>query len=370
MGTSLIKVLLLIPTLDRSGAEKQFTLLAKGLHDRGFDVRAVALTRGGPYEQSLREAGVPVEVLFKRWKLDPAALWKLRRIVRSWKPDILHSWLFAANASARLVAGRKKKRPKVLVSERCVDTWKSGWQLALDRRQVGRTTRLIANSQSVAEFYRQHGFPQERIVVIPNGVDCTEDEAADRKQILAELGVPAGSRIVGSVGRLARQKRVGDLVWAMQLLRQITDRVYFLVIGDGPERDRAERLARHMGCDHLMRFLGHRSDASRFFRCMDVFWLGSNFEGMSNSIMEAMAAGVPVVATNIAANRELVTDGETGYLVEVGDCVGFAQFTDRLLADPETARRFGEAGRERMQREFSVEQMIQRHAALYREVVG
>jgi glycosyltransferase involved in cell wall biosynthesis len=369
MGASVIKVLLVIPTLDRSGAEKQFSLLATGLPQRGFDVRTVALTRGGPYEQPIREAGIPLDILHKRWKLDPATLWKLRRIVRSWKPDILHSWLFAANASVRLVAGRKNL-PKVIVSERCVDTWKSGWQLALDRRQIRRTTRMIANSNSVAEFYVEHGFPPEGIVVIPNGVEAAGPNACEREKILAELDIPAGSRIVGSVGRLARQKRVCDLVWAMQLLRQLTDRVYFVVVGDGPERYRAERLARHMGCDHLMRFVGHRSDASRFFASMDVFWLGSDFEGMSNSVMEAMAAGVPVVATNIPPNRELVTPGETGFLVDVGDCVGIAQFTDRLLADREKSQAFGNAGRDRMQREFSVEQMIDRHAALYRDVAA
>jgi glycosyltransferase involved in cell wall biosynthesis len=99
------------------------------------------------------------------------------------------------------------------------------------------------------------------------------------------------------------------------------------------------------------------------------FWLASDFEGMSNSIMEAMAAGVPVVATDIPPNRELVVDGETGYLVKVGDCVGINQFTDRLLGDPAKLQQMGEAGRERMRSNFSIEKMVDAHVQLYREVM-
>lgn len=365
----MIKILLLIPTLDRSGAEKQFALLATGLPRNEFEVYAAALTRGGPYEQPLREAEIPTAILHKRWKFDPVTLWRLWRLVRQLQPDVLHSWLFAANAYSRFVAGGGL-RPKVLVSERCVDTWKSGWQLALDRRQISRTTRLIANSQGVAEFYGEHGFPAERIVVIPNGVEIPDGKSVERDKQWAEFDIPPGSRIVGYVGRLARQKRVHDLVWAMQLLRQLTDRVYFLAVGDGPERGRLERLARHMGCDHLVRFVGHRADASRLIGLMNVLWLASDFEGMSNSVLEAMAAGVPVVASDIPTNRELVVDGETGYLVRVGDSIGFAQFSDRLLADPKTACRMGSAGRERVRQQFNVPKMIERHAELYRQVVA
>ena len=365
----MIKVVLLIPTLDRSGAEKQFALLATRLPRDEFDVRAVALTRGGPYESLLRESGVPLVILGKRWKFDPGALWRLKKILDAERPDILHAWLFAANASARLLAGRAP-RPRVIVSERCVDTWKSGWQLWIDRRQISRTARLVGNSQAVADFYRQVGFPGEKLVVIPNGVEIPEPATADRDERLREFDIPPGSRVVGYVGRLAPQKRLADLIWSMQLLRQLTDRVYFLIVGDGPERESLARLARHMGCDHLVRFAGHRDDTAQLVGLFNVFWLASEFEGMSNSVMEAMAAGVPVVATDIPPNRELVMDGQTGHLVKVGDSVGFAQFADRLLADPEQARRMGDAARSRMRDEFSIDKMVAAHAALYRDVVG
>ena len=365
----MVKVVLVIPTLDRSGAEKQFTLLATGLPREEFDIHAVALTRSGPYAEPLQAAGIPLTILNKRLRFDPIALWKLRTLVRRLNPDVLHSWLFAANAACRLIAGRQP-RPQVVVSERCVDSWKSGWQLRLDRRQIRRTTRLVANSPGVADFYRNLGVPNDKLTVIPNGIEIPAEPVTGREAVLEELDIPPGTRIVGYVGRLARQKRVRDLVWAMQLLKQLNERVCLLIIGDGPERRRLEDLARHLNCDHLIRFTGHREDAGRLIRLMNVFWLASDFEGMSNSVMEAMAAGVPVIASDIPPNRELVRDGETGYLVEVKDAVGFAQFTDRILADDTLASRLGTAGQQRMRQHFSVAGMVEAYAQLYRNLVG
>jgi glycosyltransferase involved in cell wall biosynthesis len=362
-----IKLVLLIPTLDRSGAEKQFTLLATRLPRDEFNVHAVALTRSGPYESVLRDAGVRLTTLNKRLRVDPIALWRLKSLIDAERPDILHSWIFAANAYGRLVAGGAS-RPKVIVSERCVDSWKSGWQLFIDRKQIGRTTRLIGNSASVAEFYRDLGVPAEKITVIPNGVEI-DGTPVDRDRLLAEFQIPRGSRVIGFVGRLAPQKRVHDIIWAMQLLQQLTDRVYLLIVGEGPDRNDLIALARHVGCDHLVRFVGYRRDAAKLIGLCNVFWLASEFEGMSNSVMEAMAAGVPVIATDIPPNRELVVDGKTGYLVGVGDSVGMAQFTDRILADPSLAQQLGAAGRERMRSEFSIDRMVSAHAELYREVL-
>lgn len=364
----MIKLLLLIPTLDRSGAEKQLTLLATRLPRDEFDVRVVALTRGGPYAEELADHHVPVTVLGKRFKFDPVAFLKLRRLLRDEPPDVLHTWLFAANAYGRLAAGSKPRFP-ILVSERCVDTWKSGWQLRLDRRLVTRTTRLIGNSQSVAQFYAQHGFPRERLVVIPNGVDEDENTTLSLDQLSRDkLGIPANARVIGYVGRLAPQKRVRDLLWAFELVRVLQDDVVFLVIGDGPERERLQKFAREIQVENRVRFLGHRDDVRQLLSVMDVFWLASEFEGQSNSVMEAMAAGLPVVVSDIPPNRELVTHGETGYVVPVGDRVAFAQFTERLLTDSALARQLGDAARERIRDHFGVARMLESYANLYREV--
>lgn len=365
----MIRVLLVIPTLDASGAEKQFALLASRLPRDRFEPHVVALTRSGPYERPIRDAGVPITILGKRFKADPVAWSRLRRVVRRLRPDVMHTWLFAANAYGRLAASGDEA-PAVIVSERCVDSWKSGWQLWLDRQLVRRTAALVGNSESVAEFYRQQGIPADKIVTIPNGIDVPAIDRAQRASVLAELGLPTDARIVASIGRLARQKRVDVLVWGMQLLRQLSPNVFHLIIGDGPERLRLERLAEHFTCHGVTRFLGHRNDVARLMSCIDVMWLASDFEGQSNSIMEAMAAGLPVIASDIPPNRELITNGENGYLVRPGDSVAFAQYADRLLADPDLANRLGEAARKRIINHHSVEAMVHAYTELYESVVA
>lgn len=369
---SAVRILLVIPTLDRSGAEKQLALLACGLPRDRYEVRVVALTRGGPYEHDLRQHGIPVTILRKRWKLDPLCLYQLRRLIRTWKPDVVHTWLFAANAYGRLVAG--PHGPPVIVSERCVDSWKSGWQLKLDRWLMPRTALLVGNSHSVAEFYRQQQFPADRLRVVRNGIElpppASDVSVAERDRRRADLcGLPAGAKVLGFVGRLARQKRVIDLIWMLVLLENLRDDIYLLLVGDGPERDWLERFARDLNVEERVKFVGHRADAADLLPLLDVFCLASDFEGMSNSIMEAMAVGLPVVASDIPPNRELVVDGQTGYLVPVGDRAAFARTALSLIERPDMAAQLGNAGRSRMQTDFSIGQMVAGYENLYQAAI-
>jgi len=161
---------------------------------------------------------------------------------------------------------------------------------------------------------------------------------------------------------------VKDLIWAADLLKSARDDSHLLVIGDGPQRWRLERYRDQNEVADRVHLLGERNDVPRILPHLDCLWLGSEYEGQSNAIMEAMSAGLPVVATDIAGNRDLVVPGETGYLVPVGDRAAFTRRTHELLNDAALARRLGDAGRQRMLAEFSVERMIERHAALYREL--
>lgn len=374
------RILEIIPTLDRCGAEKQLTLLARGLPREEFDVHVCALTRGGPLLADLEEAGIAVTLLEKRRKIDLAAFTRLQRLIKQLRPQLVHTWLFAANAYGRAAALRCGVS-RIVGCERCVDPWKTWGHFAIDRYLAKRSAIVVANSSGVKDFYVAHGLPEDKFEVIPNGTLPPAPCSATREEVLAELGLPRGTRLVAVVGRLWPQKRVKDAIWAADTLKVMRDDVHLLILGDGPDRERLIRFRDQSELLDNVHFLGHREDVPRLLPHVDVLWSPSAYEGQPNSVMEAMALGVPVVATDIPGTRDLVVHGETGFLVPTDDraanattvnrdvASGLARYTDQLLDNSELARSLGDAGRRRILEEFSVAKMIDRYAALYRRLL-
>ena len=364
----MIRIAYVIPTLDQSGAERQLALLATSLPRETYSVRVIALQRGGPYLKPLTDAGIEVRVLGKRFRLDPLTLYRLRQELRSFRPDIVQSFLFAANSYVRL-PGVTPSTAKIVVSERCVDSWKSGWQLSLDRLQIPRTQAMTANSNSVADFYTGVGVPRDLISVIPNSMPMSEPRYS-KQEARAILGLADEHRVVGFVGRLAPQKRLHDVIWAFQLLHQLVENARLVLIGSGPERDALSDLATRLGCRDRVVFAGHREDASALMAAFDAFVLGSDFEGMSNSLMEAMSLGLPCIASDIPPNRELITDGETGLLFPVGKCPDLAKLSARVLLDAALADRLGQTARDYIATHHKVGQMVAEHESMYRRLLN
>ncbi|MFY9257025.1 MAG: glycosyltransferase [Fuerstiella sp.] len=360
-----------MPTLDQSGAERQLCLLATELA-QSADVSVIALNRGGFYASQLKDAGISVHVLEKRFRFDPLTFVRLRSLLWKSRPHIIQSFLFSANTYVRL-PGVRPGGSKVIVSERCVDSWKSGWQLSADRRLAKRMDAMTANSHSVADFYRTRvGVPDNLINVISNGIPLRSQQPAPAtdQTLRSELGVSDNTKLVGFVGRLAAQKCLKDLVWSFQLLHQVVEDVRLVFIGDGPERDNLAELLTSFGCRNKAHFLGHRDDAQQLMPQLNAFCLPSLFEGMSNSLMEAMASGVPAVVSDIPANLELIQHEQTGLVFPQGNGPEITKSLKKILDDDALAKKLASAALKHIQQQHSVELMIQKHLDLYNRLTS
>lgn len=363
------RIVHVIPSLDRSGAEKQLVLLATRLPRAEWDVHVVVLSRDGPLREPLEAAGIEVTVIGKRRRFDPLAVRRLVGRLKELRPALVQTWLFAGNSYGR-VAARLAGVPVIVAGERSVDPWKNRWQFWLDRWLARSTQRIVVNSTGTREFYVAHGLPSEKFVVIPNAVQTAQPPDRSREQLLTELELPLESRLIGAIGRLWPQKRVHDLIWAADLLKVVRRDVHLLIVGDGPLRKKLEKFRRQVDIEDHVHFLGHRADVSRWLAHLDLLWLGSGYEGQPNVVLEAMAAGVPVVATDIPGTRDLVVPDATGYLVPVGDRAAFARRSQQILNDADLAARLGDEGKHRALAEFSVERMVERYVTLYRDLLG
>ncbi len=363
----MLNVLQLIPTLDRSGAEKQMVLLAKGLPRDRFRVEAAALTRLGPLEAELREAGIPVTLIKKPLKFDPFALARLTNFIKKKKFDVVQTWVFAANSYGR-AAAKFAGTPVVVTSEMAVDLWKGNGHLALDRKLAGWCDKVVGNSHAVVEFYKQAGVPTDKLALIYSGIIAEEPPTVDPAAVRRGFGWNDDAPLALFAGRLMAQKGVDVLIAALDLLQHVRPQLRTLIVGDGPLKDELEETAHQFQLDDKVKFLGHRDDVPKLLAAADFLVLPSRYEGLPNVVLEAMAFRKPVVATAAPGTTEVVADGTTGLLVPIDDANALAKAMRTLVDDLELRRRMGVAGRTRVEVEFGVEAMVEKFAELYETI--
>jgi glycosyltransferase involved in cell wall biosynthesis len=362
-----VKVLYLITELNVGGAERALARLLTRIDRRQFDpVVACLYGSQSPVAGSIRALGLRVVDLgmTHKWRLD--ALVRLYLLLRDERPTILHSSLFHANLAGR-VLGRLAKVPVVISGERTMGMESQGRYL-MNRWTLSLVDCVVCVSDQVAAFCRQRiGVPPEKTAVIPNGIDFPDpatmlDKAAARLRV----GLPVDGVMVGTVARLDPVKRLDVLLGALHRL----EGVFAFVVGYGPEEQRLKEMAEKLGLGERVRFAGYQQDVWAWLAACDVFALSSDWEGMPNAVLEAMAAGLPVVATAVGGTPDVVVQGATGLLVPPDDAKALAAALDRLIHDPGLRRTMGAAGRQRVRARFSLQQMVERTQALYRELLG
>lgn len=371
--TELTRVVLLIGQLGLGGAELQLVLLAEGLRQRGIEVEVVTLSHGGPRQQDLASLGIPVWragfVQMAPWRWRPslpegypanaAAFVRLVRYLRRFRPQVMHAFLFPAYVIAA-PAARAASVPLVVAGRRSMGFFKEGRRrlLAAERVATAMTDLVVANAEAVArDVVRQEHMAASKLVVIRNGVPAN---AFTRPYpTVIETNFP----IVLCVANLRPEKGHRYLLEAVARLKASGRTCTLLLAGDGMMRAELEAMAARTGQD--VRFLGQRRDIRALLAVADVVVLPSLSEGLSNALLEAMAAGRAIVATDVGGNAEAV--GEAGLLVPVGDVAALAEGMERVLADATLRRRLGSAAADRARSEFSIETMVDRHVQLYQK---
>jgi len=358
-------ILYLITELSVGGAQTVLLRLLRGLDRERFRPAVACLFNGqGSVAQQIRALGIEVFDAQMRGKTDLGAMVRLYRHIRRLRPTILHAHLFHANLPAR-VLGRLAGVPIVICTEHTM-AMEPPWRYRLNRWTVGLADRVVAISANVRDFCRTRiGLPEEKLVLIPNGVELPELPLPAPWEARAALGLPPDGLVIGAISRLDPVKGIDVLLEALPQVEEAA----LVVIGDGPQRAALEALAARLGVSHRVSWAGFQQDAVRLLPACDLFVQPSLYEGLPTTVMEAMAAGLPVVATAVGGTPEVVADGVTGLLVPPCDPAALARAITALLRDPEQRRTMGQAGRERVAQHFSAVRMIERTERLYDELL-
>jgi glycosyltransferase involved in cell wall biosynthesis len=362
--------MLMVDVTGRGGAEKALVDLALHL-DRGRFNVSVCATRGtGNYQPLLDAAGVPTFVLGRQTRRDARKLGGLVPLLRRQRVHVLHTHLFGSNTWGRLL-GKLAGVPVIITHEH----WSSKprHEVVIDRLLYRLSDRILVASKASKQVVMQvEKIPARHITVAYNGVDTRAFAPLEEREVARrDLGLEAGSFVVGTLGRLTPDKGgQDDLVRAVAGMARKGCAIRLLVVGDGPLRPELERLSAELGLGDKAIFTGTRTgpDVGMVLGCMDVFVLPSHREALPIALLEAMSVGVPVVSTRVGGIPEILEDGINGLLVPAGQPMAL-QASIQCLADDEwLSHRLGLAGRTHVQANFTLEQATQRVEQVYEEI--
>jgi len=338
-----------------------------------YNLSVCCLKGRGALSNELEEKGIKLEYLnmpkgpgFLILLDSFRAIAKLVCLMKRQEIDIVHSYLFRANILCR-IAAKLAGVPVVISSMQGIEVTRRA-PLFVEKLTSPLVDKFAAVSDAIRNYIIQKAhIDPEKIVTVRNGIGLIEVKVATMER--REFSLRPGAPIVGVVGRLAKEKGYRYLLSAAKIVMKECPEAHFLVVGDGPEREKLANLAFNLGLKDHITFTGYRRDVLRVLSLFDIFALATLWEGLSMVILEAMVMAKPVVTTNVVGNPELVVDGITGFLVPPRDPEALADRILTLLKDENLRKRMGAAGRRRVEEKFTIEKMVSETESLYEELL-
>ncbi len=363
-----MKVLHIQKVAGIAGSENHLLTLLPALRGSGFEPTMLVLAGPGdhpaPFVASMTSRGIDCEVISMRNNLDPVLLPHLVKFILGHQTQLVHAHLIHADLYGTLAA-RLAGVPAVVSTKHGYNPWRAKWFYAcLDRWASFSQDRIITISDALGRLLVEvEGLRPEKLSTIHYALEGDHF----RSSVPVDLSLEVSHPVIGTVSRLIHQKGIHVLLRAFAECAKNHPSISLVVVGDGPERSNLEILARKLGLGSRVRFLGYRPDVHQILPQFDIFTLPSFGEGFGLVLLEAMACGKAVVATDVMSIPEIVQQGKSGLLVPAQDVSALAEALDTLIANPELRDRFGKAGFQRVRTEFTVERMVRKTAEVYQE---
>jgi glycosyltransferase involved in cell wall biosynthesis len=360
--TRRIRVMFVIDSLNQdAGTEKQLIALVRNLDPSHFETIVACIEDGEPLRQLAPRAATlvfPFTRVFSLRGLVQAR--RLRSEINRRRVDIVHTFMVRATILG-VMAARGTVCKTVLTSRRNVGHWYTPFYVRVFRFLNRRTTRIVANSEGAKRAAMEiEGAPESQIDVLYNGVDLAQFSAVSDVSAPGALGIAPAARVVGIVANYRPVKDLAMFLEAASMIAAHDSRVVFLLAGRGPLREQLGQIAQRLGIANKVFFTDGVGSVASYLALMEVACLSSRNESFSNAILEYMAAGLPVVATDVGGNREAIVDGVTGFLTPAGEAPAFAKAVIALLDDERLRKGMGERGRARCRERFGMEACIRR----------
>ena len=365
------RILHLSETSEPGGSETVLAYIAKSLDPHKYSSLA-CLLREGWLTEHLRDLGVRYRIIENNRPYDPAFLARMVRLIRSEKIDLVHAHEFTMNVYGS-VAARLAGVPMIGTIHGKVYFTEKKSRIAAYRLAVAMCSRIIAVSEDLRNYFIENiGLKKtKKVLTLYNGIDS--DKYAPRGKmddLRCRLNIPSGAVVIGSVGSLFKVKAFDHLIQAAAILRESSSDFRLLIAGEGSEEEYLRRLISEAGLQDKVMLLGFKNDIPDLLNLLDIYVCSSLSEGLSLSILEAMASARPVVATRVGGNPELIADGTSGFMVPPSDPPQLAEKINLLMKSPELGTTMGREGRKIVEAKFSLPRMVESYQDLYEELLS